>query len=374
MPEPATAQSRALPQIVLCAFVFIALLSGCEKSSETSKEKAAAPSASAAPAASAPAAGQAAPGQAAPGQAPGAPGDAAAAGAPPKPTIEVKDAGKDPKTVLRYQFVKGKTKTFTMKMSLAMNATMEGQPQQPMPPVEFEFGGKTLTLDVAADGTATRQTTFTTFAPKMPNLPPQIAAQMEADMKGIEGVVLLDKISARGQLESVEIKEAATQSPQVQQLLGNVVEGLSNTFLLLPETAVGVGARWESRTVMMASGAAVTQVGRFKVASMQGSKVALEIEIEQSADAKGVPAFPSGPGIETQLVSMDGKGTGTTTVDVGTLNSTGNVQIETKTVTRISAAPAPGAAPMPGATPGMPPQSQTSVLTTKVAVSIKMTD
>ena len=136
-----------------------------------------------------------------------------------------------------------------MKMTLAMSATMDGQPGQPMPPVEFEFTGKSLTTDVASDGSATRQTTFTTFTPKMPNLPPQVAAQMEAEMKGLEGVQVTEHISARGQVQGVEVNQATVQSPQVQQLLNNLIEGMSNSFLPLPEVPIGLGARWTSKTV-----------------------------------------------------------------------------------------------------------------------------
>src|SRR5690606_31551507 len=280
------------------------------------------------------------------------------------------------KRLLRYAFKKGQTKNFSMKMNLAMSATMDGQPGQPMPPVEFDFAGKSLTVDVAEDGTATRQTTFTTFSPKMPNLPPQVAAQMEAEMKGLEGVQVTERITTRGQVVGVEVNQATVKSAQVQQLLSNLIEGMSNSFLPLPEPAVGVGAKWESRSVMLASGVAVTQIGNFKVAKLQGDQLTLDLGIEQLADAKAVPSFDSGPGVQTQLVSMDGKGSGQTVVNLGTLDSSGNVQIETKTVTRVSAAAQPAAPPSPGmpAPAAIPAQSALSTLSAKVAVSIKMTD
>jgi len=372
-----TSGGRFARRIVCGSAVLALLLGGCKN--ESSK---ASPVASAAPSASAPSLAPSAPGalEAAPvGAASAAPAASAtppSPGGPPQVTITVQNAGQEPKKLLRYRFQKGKTKTFSMKMNLSMSATMEGQPGQPMPPVEFDFGGKSLTLDVAADGGATRQTTFTTFAPKMPNLPPQVAAQMEAEMKGLEGVQITEFITARGQVTNVEVNQATVKSPQVQQLLTNLIEGMSNSFLPLPETPVGLGATWESRSVMVASGVAVTQIGRFKVAAIQGDLVTLDLGIEQLADAKAVPSFPSAPGVQTQLVSMDGKGTGQTVVNLATLDSTGSVQIETKTVTRVSSAPEPAAPPGPGmpAQPAGPAQSATSVLVAKVGVTIKMAD
>jgi hypothetical protein len=294
----------------------------------------------------------------------------------PEVVIKVESAGAEPKQLLRYRFQKGKTKSFSMKMNLSMNATMDGQPGQPMPPVEFEFGGKSLTLDVDADGTATRQTTFATFTPRMPNLPPQVAAQMEQEMKAMEGVQITERISSRGQALGVEVNQATVKSPQVQQLLSNLIEGMSNSFMPLPETPVGLGAKWESRTVLQASGVAVTQIGRFKIGSMKGDKLSLDLSIEQLADAKSVPSFPSAPGVMTQLISMDGKGTGLTVIDLGTLDSNGTVQMETKTVTRVTAAGEPAPPPVPGmpAQPAQPPRSATSTLMAKVGVTIKMND
>jgi len=371
-------------QVLLGAAFLTALLGGCKTESKGGAES------SSAPGAAVPSAGAADPAAAAPNPgAPGSPGsppplpaDAAAApGAPvqvgqPEVVIQVESAGQEPKKLLRYRFQKGKTKSFSMKMNLSMNATMDGQPGQPMPPVEFEFGGKSLTLDVAADGTATRQTTFSTFTPKMPNLPPQVAAQMEQEMKALEGVQITERISSRGQMLGIEVNQATVKSPQVQQLLSNLVEGMSNSFLPLPETPVGLGAKWQSRSVMGASGVAVTQIGHFKISSLSGDKLSLDLAIEQLADAKSVPAFPSAPGVMTQLVSMDGKGTGLTVVDLGTLDSTGTVQIETKTVTRVTAAaePAPPAVPGMPAQPAAPARSATSTLLAKVGVTIKMTD
>ena len=361
---------------VLFAAALATLLGGCKNEPTGTKE---APAASAAPSASAPLVASSAPSPvASAGAAPAPPASAEAAGGatPPQVTITVQDEGQGTKKLLRYSFKKGQTKTFTMKMNLAMSATMDGQPGQPMPPVEFDFGGKSLTVDVAADGTATRQTTFTTFSPKMPNLPPQVAAQMEAEMKGLEGVQITERITARGQVAGVEVNQATVKSPQVQQLLSNLIEGMSNSFLPLPEVPVGMGAKWESRSVMFASGVSVTQIGRFKVTSLQGDKLTLELGIEQLADAKAVPSFDSGPGVQTQLVSMDGKGSGQTVVNLGTLDSSGSVQIETKTVTRVSSAPQPAAPPVPGMppAPAVPAQSALSTLVAKVAVTIKMTD
>lgn len=370
--------SRLHPRrAVLFAAAFASVLSGCKNEPAAGNKEA--PIASAAPSATAPALAST-PSAPAPapsaGAAPGAPAEAAGAAAPPQVTITVQDEGQGAKKLLRYSFKKGQTKSFTMKMNLTMSATMDGQPGQPMPPVEFDFGGKSLTVDVAADGTATRQTTFTTFAPKMPNLPPQVAAQMEAEMKGLEGVQITERITARGQVTGVEVNQATVKSPQVQQLLSNLIEGMSNSFLPLPETPVGLGAKWESRSVMFASGVGVTQIGRFKVAAIQGDKLTLDLGIEQLADAKAVPSFDSGPGVQTQLVSMDGKGSGQTVVNLGTLDSNGSVQIETKTVTRVSSAPQPAAPQVPGmpAAPAIPAQSALSTLVAKVAVTIKMTD
>jgi|GEM_PF-1536399 len=381
LPSAAMHKPHSIRRALLGATLLTALVLGCKnESSQASPVASAAATPTAVPSAAAP--GLLAP----PGSAPSALAPAEAAPAPsappglPQVTIALEDAGAEPKKLLRYRFQKGKTKAFNMKMTLAMSATMDGQLGQPMPPVDFEFSGKSLTVDVASDGSATRQTTFASFTPKMPNLPPQVAAQMEAEMKGLEGVQVIEHISSRGQVQGVEVNQATVQSPQVQQLLNNLIEGMSNSFLPLPEGPVGLGARWTSKSVMAASGVSVTQIGRFKVTSLVGDKVSLELGIEQLADAKSVPAFASAPGMQTQLVSMDGKGTGLTVVDLGSLDSTGTVNIETKTVTRITsadaAAPGQPGAGLPGAAPqpGMPPRSATSTLVAKVGVTIKMTD
>ncbi len=289
---------------------------------------------------------------------------------PPPPTAEtvkLLNPGKAPRQVLRYRFEKGRTKTFFMQMSLEMKASADGVPSPAMPKTVFEFEGTTTTREVNADGSAVRDTVFSSFRPKMPNLPPQMAEEIKRQMKGFEGMRITETITSRGEVASVDVDEKSVTSAQAQMFLRNLMEGMSNAFLPLPEEAVGVGASWQGSTQIAASGVNVTQAGTFELKTFEKDQAKIDMVFKQSARPQVVAAPGVDAAFKTELLSMEGEGRGTTKVDLKQLTTAGQIQISTKTVTKVTSDDPAQPLPSPTA-PADTARSVTSTLETTVGV------
>lgn len=288
--------------------------------------------------------------------------------------LELLSAGAKPHAALRYQFTKGRTKKFVMQMQLEMSALANGAPAQSMPPTSFEFSGTTTTRDFDDKQRALRDMVFTSFRPTSAQVPPQMAQQMKEQMKSFEGMRLTETITNRGRVEAVDIDETSVKSPQAQMFLQNIMEGMSNAFLPLPEEPVGVGAKWQSKAVIDTSGVRVTQTGTFELAALDGTKATIKMTFEQSASPQAVHDPSMNPALKTELLSMQGTGSGTTEVDLKTLRTRGNVSIGTLTKTRVSSREQASADPnLPIAPAGIgQARSVDSTLTTKVSVTTQI--
>ena len=113
---------------------------------------------------------------------------------------------------------------------------------------------------------------------------------------------------------SSNIDTSKVTNPQFKQALESIASSLDNMVTPLPEEAVGVGARWEVRQGLAASGTSMFQKAVFEVVSIDGKVVTLKVTGEQTAPPQAMsnPAFP--PGTEASLQKATGAISGTMTM------------------------------------------------------------
>jgi hypothetical protein len=83
----------------------------------------------------------------------------------------------------------------------------------------------------------------------------------------------------------------------------------------LPEEPVGVGATWDTTTVVEQNGMRLTQIAHYKLLSRTRTRAALAVTIEQQAQPQTIVAN----GIKLELTSYRGGGAGQTALDLGML-------------------------------------------------------
>jgi len=148
-----------------------------------------------------------------------------------------------------------------------------------------------------------------------PGAAPMVAEAMKSSVSKLNGLTGTGIVSNRGITKSVEMKMPADADPQIRQVMDQMKESFSNVGALLPEEAVGPGAKWEAKMALKSQGMAIAQTLRYQLASIEGERLAAKIEISQSS-ANQKMQNPAMPGIKVDLTRMEGTGTGDLTLDL----------------------------------------------------------
>jgi hypothetical protein len=153
-----------------------------------------------------------------------------------------------------------------------------------------------------------------------------IAAAL-ATMKGmkIEG-----KITNRGITKSTELKmtgkPAGPMAGQMSQIQNSM--GLS----VLPEQAVGVGAKWQVERQVKHSGLSMNQTETYEILSIAGDVVTIQTTSTQHAGNQKM-SNPAMPNLKMDVSKIEGKGTGKMVMDLGKVSPiSGEMETESESV------------------------------------------
>jgi len=236
--------------------------------------------------------------------------------APDPSGIEIVNAGNAPARLLRYHLAKGATSRLALAMQLDL--------------VAGGRGGKLPTLvidlaiaidDVTAGGDAKLSTTVT-GARVLEREGAVVQAKAIAPMaKTLEGITYTATLSPDGQLRDVKVTNIPSGlDAQVDQL----TQGLEQIAVRLPAAPVGVGAKWISRTQSTRNDLSLTTVTTIELKGLDGDRVTFASSSTVSAPDQTV----SKSGVQAAFKDIGGGGTGSGTVDLGTMAMQGEVTAE----------------------------------------------
>jgi hypothetical protein len=248
-----------------------------------------------------------------------APGDAKPS-ADGFPIVKLLDAGKDPKTVLRFKPTAGSKTTLelTMKMSMEMALGGNSMPSPKLP--EMKMAMDMTVKDVTPAGDATYDFTLTSAdVADDPAAMPQVVTAMRQALAGAKGMTGTAKVTSRGFTTEGEFKTPDNMDPKAKQLMDGMKQSLKQMSAPLPEEPVGVGAKWEVQYNITQNGMSLTQIAQTELVSLEGNKAKLKLTLSQKADPQKVSAPGMPPGVEMQLTSLKSDGTGESNLDFGKL-------------------------------------------------------
>ena len=237
-------------------------------------------------------------------------------------TVKLISAGAEPRKALRYNIPANykASMDMTMEMSMNMNAGGMAIPMN-LPAMKMSADLAVTGVTPAGDTSYTMAFTGVTIDSAGGEVNPalaQVLPMLQSSMSSIKGSAT---VTNRGQVKETTIDLG--QAGPAQQFMGDLSSQLDNLSTPLPEEAVGVGAKWESRSAMKAGGQVSFQKITAEVVSITGSAVSLKLTIEQTTPAQSVtnPALPAGA--EVQMDGGKGSGTGTQVIHLDSLIPTG---------------------------------------------------
>jgi len=238
------------------------------------------------------------------------------AAVPGQPQVKLLEAGAEPRQVFRIQTKAGAVQKATMlvKISMAMNA-----PDLPANPIkmpttklkmvatiksvsaEGDINYEMLLEDVEVIGDA--------------GVMPQVVDAMKESFKGVKGMVVVGTMTDRGISKKVEAKVPAGADAQARGSLEQMKQSFANAAFLLPEEAVGIGAKWEIKDKLKSQGMTIDQTIKHELISVEGDMLTTQSSITQSAANQKI-TNPLMPTLKVDMTKMTGTAKGATTVDI----------------------------------------------------------
>lgn len=277
-------------------------------------------------------------------------GSSASAASPSDPKVTLLSPGKDPKVELRYTPKANQTTKMTVLMSMGLTVRMGDKAQPPMKLPKMSTDMTMQVTGVAPDGAISYDFAIVS-AKALPgkDVKPELMKQLDASfgkMVGLKGHAVVD---SRGITRELTMDVPAGLDPSVTQLLDSMRQSMREMSNPLPLEPVGVGAKWDTEQRVVAQGMTIRQVTHSTLTKHQGTKITLDLEVEQAAGKQPI-ALPGAAASGAKATLLGLKSTGKGSVD-GDLSRIAPLKshLDLDSHTEVSVAP-DGAEPVTAAT------------------------
>lgn len=235
------------------------------------------------------------------------------------PEPEVLEAGVAPRERLRLRFTEGASTAVVLTLDLDVTQESAGTTQTLDSPVVTET--VRFTVDRVDGDEADISFAFTEIGLDRAgtDLTDQEHLELTADLQDLVGLGGTGRLTNRGALTAFSYETPADLDPAVAATLDQFEDQFAIIALPLPGEALGVGGRWRSTTTTTLAGVTVDQVTTYEITDLTDTGVAYEATSEQSASSQDLDDAGLPSGTTARLVSSDVSGTGSGTMDRGSI-------------------------------------------------------
>jgi hypothetical protein len=230
--------------------------------------------------------------------------------------VKLLEAGAEPRKVLRLHPKPGDKQSLTLTMKIAMDLQAGQTPSQSMKMPTIRMSRETTVRSVSPNGDILYDVTMGDFeVGQEADANPQIAQAMKAAFSGFKGLSGSATMSDRGVGKGTEMKTPAGSDPQLGQLVDQMRDAFARSSVLLPEEAVGPGARWEVKMPLKSQGMTIDQATAYQLVSIEGDLLTVKDTVEHHASNQKIQS-PAMPGLVLDLTKMVGKGSDEMALDL----------------------------------------------------------
>lgn len=237
---------------------------------------------------------------------------------PPTAQVKLLNPGKGDRQVLRFKPTVGTRQVSLMSFDQTLTLAMMGQE---MPAVVAPMVTSTIEVvvtKVEANGDVHYQVRYLDVdVVAKPGTRPEMLDVMRSQLKVLQAMSGDFVMSDRGQVKSGRFELPDQADPILRSVLEQFSQSMHQISLPLPETAIGVGAQWQTTVTMALAGMNLTQMATYELASFSNNVATLKIQMAQQAP----PQMINAPGLPTtakiQLKKLQSEGQGQSTLDLG---------------------------------------------------------
>lgn len=244
--------------------------------------------------------------------------------------ITVVTPGAEPRRTLRYAVPPSHRASARITMGMAMNARGRGErPPAPIPPMLIDIALGVTAVD--PDGSISYDLTFTSFDVEDTGADASAVAAMRTVLSGLAGLTGSATVSDRGVTRAFRLNTDRLKDPRMKEAMGQITSSLDDLSIPLPAEAVGAGARWEARQVVLSDGIHVFQKAVFDLESLEGPAVVLRSALEQHAPTQMMSSDGLPSGMKMRLDNLTGSGEGTIAIRLDELVPRSSAEISSST-------------------------------------------
>lgn len=227
--------------------------------------------------------------------------------------VKLLEAGAEPRRILRLHPKPGNEQTLVMAIKTAVNSGM-GQTLV-MPIIKLTLAA--TVKNVSADGNTAYELALADAAVlDEPEAMPELATMIKASLAAAKGLVIAGTLSNRGiPIGASESKMPPGANPQTRQFIDQMKEGISNLACLLPEEAIGPGAKWEVNLPFRSHGMTIQQTATYETVSIKDDHLQTKYSIAQKAANQKMES-PAMPGLKVEVPQMTGTVAGTSALNL----------------------------------------------------------
>jgi hypothetical protein len=257
--------------------------------------------------------------------------------------VKLLDAGAAPHAELSYAFAKGK-QAMGVRLDMSMGMSLAGKtvPSTPVPRMVMLLDADVGDRDAGGAYQVDGAIQSVGVEPKGP-VQEQIASALRPQLEGMKGLGIAYFVSPKGHVHGLTMKLPPGLPPSAQQLMSGLSQSFESMVAPLPDAPVGAGARWQVVGRVTNAGVDILQFATYTLKSREGSRIKLDVAIDQLAAGGSIKAPGMPPGVSASLRSLKSSGGGTTRIDLTSIApETG--QMTLKTAMDIDVAAGPGGA------------------------------
>ncbi|MDP9152114.1 MAG: hypothetical protein M3O36_19490 [Myxococcota bacterium] len=174
---------------------------------------------------------------------------------------------------------------------------MQMGPRVAMPTIDFGLGIGPARKD---DGGADWILAEVKRAVAAKEQPGQLPAGSDHDIASLAGTSLRVKATADGLVGELDVQLGKGTRPEFERLAETAAEDLAFSTVPLPSNPVGVGAQWIAEARMPFGGIDAITYSAYRVKSIEGERVRLELKVKAYASSKDVhlQGIPKGASLE----------------------------------------------------------------------------
>lgn len=232
-----------------------------------------------------------------------------------RPTLRLLTAGAVPRQIVRFKPTVNSKQIVTMSMAMNMGLLIanKSMPTNKLPDTAITF--ETLVNQIDPNGDIHYQFQYTNVdivgASKLPaDLLVQLRTQLQK-LKGVRGMVVVD---SRGQTKSGKFDLPPELDSANKQMLKQISHSVEQLFSPVPESALGVGAKWQVVSTPKLNGIVLQQITTYELMSFQTGGMTLNVTLAQQAPPQQMNATGLPNDRTMTLKSLSGMGKGQVTM------------------------------------------------------------